>query len=361
MPAAPEDRARVATAAGDSGCSFIRDADSCRGISPSKNRSGCMAPSSSSRYVASTSTGADSTRRLIIRTTSSVASSAHCRSSRTTTAGGPARSSASRPDATTYGSARVSLSRARSPPTVDAMSSSGPSGRGVNSGSHAPQSTRAPSCRLQKPRTRAVLPTPASPPIKHRWPVEEAATCSKWPARADSSPDRSSSSGSVSTAGAVLAMVSGALNPALNSRCPQAARENAKDGWPAPANWVCLPIRPRTPPHSLDLIAPDRSGREMQSARGGAHMPRYLVERTFGDGLHIPVNADGAAVCLQVVDRNADEGVTWIHSYVTDDKKKTFCIYDGPNPEAIRKTAGKNSLPVDRITQVSVLDPYFYK
>lgn len=90
-------------------------------------------------------------------------------------------------------------------------------------------------------------------------------------------------------------------------------------------------------------------------------MPRYLVERTFPDGLRIPVNADGAAACLSVVDRNADEGVTWIHSYVTEDKKKTFCVYDGPNPEAIRKTAGKNSLPVDRITQISVLDPYFYR
>ena len=90
-------------------------------------------------------------------------------------------------------------------------------------------------------------------------------------------------------------------------------------------------------------------------------MPRYMVERTFSDGLQIPVTTDGAAVCLQVVDRNADEGVTWVHSYVTDDKKKTFCIYDGPSPEAIRKTARRNSLPVDRITQISVLDPYFYR
>ena len=90
-------------------------------------------------------------------------------------------------------------------------------------------------------------------------------------------------------------------------------------------------------------------------------MPRYLVERTFADGLHIPVNADGAATCFTVVDRNADEGVTWVHSYVTEDKTKTYCIYDAPNPEAIRKTAAKNSLPVDRIIQVSVLDPYFYR
>jgi len=90
-------------------------------------------------------------------------------------------------------------------------------------------------------------------------------------------------------------------------------------------------------------------------------MPRYVVERTFPEGLHIPVDAGGAKVCLTVVDVNGDDGVTWVHSYVSDDKSKTFCVYDAPNPEAIRKTAGKNSLPVDKITQVSVLDPYFYR
>jgi hypothetical protein len=90
-------------------------------------------------------------------------------------------------------------------------------------------------------------------------------------------------------------------------------------------------------------------------------MPRYVVERTFPGGLNIPVDAQGAATCLAVVDRNADNGVTWVHSYVSDDKRKTFCIYDAPSPEAIRKTADRNSLPLDRITQVSVLDPYFYR
>jgi len=90
-------------------------------------------------------------------------------------------------------------------------------------------------------------------------------------------------------------------------------------------------------------------------------MPRYVVERTFPEGLNIPVDAQGAAICLSVVDRNADDGVTWVHSYVSDDKRKTFCIYDAPSPEAIRKTADRNSLPIDQITQVSVLDPYFYK
>jgi hypothetical protein len=86
-----------------------------------------------------------------------------------------------------------------------------------------------------------------------------------------------------------------------------------------------------------------------------------MVERTFKGGLEIPVNAEGAAVCQVVVGKNAEDGVTWVHSYVSEDKQKTFCIYDAPNPEAIRRTAEKNKLPVDRITRVSVLDPYFYK
>jgi hypothetical protein len=89
-------------------------------------------------------------------------------------------------------------------------------------------------------------------------------------------------------------------------------------------------------------------------------MPRYVVERTFPGGLAIPATPDGAKACLTVVGRNADEGVTWIHSYVSDDRTKTFCVYDAPSPEAIRKTAARNELPVDRITQVRVLDPFFY-
>ena len=37
-----------------------------------------------------------------------------------------------------------------------------------------------------------------------------------------------------------------------------------------------------------------------------------------------------------------------------------FCVYDAPSPEAIRKAARRSDLPVDRITKVRVLDPYFY-
>jgi hypothetical protein len=88
-------------------------------------------------------------------------------------------------------------------------------------------------------------------------------------------------------------------------------------------------------------------------------MPRYLVERTFPAGLAIPADQQGAQTCLMVVGNNSQDGVTWIHSYVTLEKNRTFCIYDAPSPEAIRSSAERNSLPVDRITEVRVLDPYF--
>jgi hypothetical protein len=89
-------------------------------------------------------------------------------------------------------------------------------------------------------------------------------------------------------------------------------------------------------------------------------MPRYIVQRTFPEGLQISVDEDGADLCREVIERNAQEGVTWISSFVSADKTRTFCVYEAPTPEAIRKTAIRNELPVDEITQVRVLDPHFY-
>lgn len=89
-------------------------------------------------------------------------------------------------------------------------------------------------------------------------------------------------------------------------------------------------------------------------------MPRYLVERHFPGGLAVPVNEEGADACSGIVHSNATQGVTWIHSYVSADRRDTFCIYDAPSPDAIRETASRNGLPVGVIREVRVLDPYFY-
>ena len=90
-------------------------------------------------------------------------------------------------------------------------------------------------------------------------------------------------------------------------------------------------------------------------------MPRYMVERSFQEGLRIPVDEEGARACAMVADTNAKRGVTWVHSYVSDDLRKTYCVYDGPSPEAIRAAAQDGNLPIDKITPVRVLDPYFYR
>ena len=89
--------------------------------------------------------------------------------------------------------------------------------------------------------------------------------------------------------------------------------------------------------------------------------PRYLIGREFPDGLHIPLDESGAQLCRNVIANNAEDGVTWLHSYVTPDRKRTFCIYDAPTPEAVRRAALRSQLPITQITEVRVLEPYFYK
>ena len=89
-------------------------------------------------------------------------------------------------------------------------------------------------------------------------------------------------------------------------------------------------------------------------------MARFLVERYFPDGLLLPMTDEGARTVLGIVEQNAQLGVTWVHSYVTEDRTKSFCVYDAPDAEAIRKAAFLNDLPVGTVTRVRVLDPYFY-
>jgi hypothetical protein len=86
-----------------------------------------------------------------------------------------------------------------------------------------------------------------------------------------------------------------------------------------------------------------------------------MIEREFPEGLSIPMTEAGATACRAVIDNNAEDGVTWVHSYVTPDRRRTFCIYDGPTPEAVRHAAARNKLPISKVTEVRVLNPYFYQ
>lgn len=112
---------------------------------------------------------------------------------------------------------------------------------------------------------------------------------------------------------------------------------------------------------SFLFITPSNAQSKNSSEKHKVVMHRYVVERTFSNGLNIPINNVGKDICTGVVSTNAEDQVTWVQSYVSEDKKKTFCIYDAPSADAIRKAAKQNKLPVDKITEVTVLDPYFYK
>jgi hypothetical protein len=90
-------------------------------------------------------------------------------------------------------------------------------------------------------------------------------------------------------------------------------------------------------------------------------MPRYLIERTFGDGGTAVTRAARAGQFAALVGANAREGVTWVHSYFAPEQLRSWCICDGPSPEAIRAAAQTIGWPVDRITEVRVLDPYFLR
>ena len=89
-------------------------------------------------------------------------------------------------------------------------------------------------------------------------------------------------------------------------------------------------------------------------------MPRYLVERSFPAGFQIPIDASGARTCLAMVEGNAQEDVFWLHSFVSVDKHRLFCVCDAPTPEAIRRASNRNKLPIREIIEVLVLEPYFY-
>ncbi|MGH8202456.1 MAG: DUF4242 domain-containing protein [Steroidobacteraceae bacterium] len=87
------------------------------------------------------------------------------------------------------------------------------------------------------------------------------------------------------------------------------------------------------------------------SPTAGTSMHRYLVERTFPAGALAGLDA---ATKSKVNARNASVGVRWVKSYATADKTKTFCIYEGPSEQAVRKAAALNHLPVDRVIEIPV-------
>jgi hypothetical protein len=79
-------------------------------------------------------------------------------------------------------------------------------------------------------------------------------------------------------------------------------------------------------------------------------MPLFLIERNFAE----EVNLDEAGV-LEVQRINDDVGVQWLFSFLSADKRKTYCLYEAPNEEAIRIAARRANVPADVIVPVGTI------
>jgi HEAT repeat protein len=84
-------------------------------------------------------------------------------------------------------------------------------------------------------------------------------------------------------------------------------------------------------------------------------MARFLIERTFAEQLEL--TGEDAELVKRI---NDEEGVKWLYSFLSADKKKTYCLYEAPNAEAIRAAASRLNLPADVIVEVSDLRPEMF-
>ena len=81
-------------------------------------------------------------------------------------------------------------------------------------------------------------------------------------------------------------------------------------------------------------------------------MPLYVIERTFADRLEL--TSDDVRL---IDDINADEGVSWLFSFISADKLRTYCLYEAPSPDAILEAARRANVPADEIVEVSKFVP----
>lgn len=81
-------------------------------------------------------------------------------------------------------------------------------------------------------------------------------------------------------------------------------------------------------------------------------MPLYLIERKFADQLQLSPDDFG-----QIDNVNKELDVKWLYSFLTADKRKTYCLYQAASPDLIREAANRLNLPADAVLEVSQVSP----
>lgn len=81
-------------------------------------------------------------------------------------------------------------------------------------------------------------------------------------------------------------------------------------------------------------------------------MPLYMIEREFADELEL------AGDDIRLIDEiNADEGVRWVFSFLSADRRHTYCLYEAPSADAILSAAKRSNLPADAVVEVGGASP----
>jgi hypothetical protein len=81
-------------------------------------------------------------------------------------------------------------------------------------------------------------------------------------------------------------------------------------------------------------------------------MPLFLIERNFAEQLEL--TGDDVRLIESI---NADAGAHWLFSFLTADRRKTYCLYEAPSPDAIRAAAERAHLPADAVLEVERVSP----
>jgi hypothetical protein len=84
-------------------------------------------------------------------------------------------------------------------------------------------------------------------------------------------------------------------------------------------------------------------------------MPRFIIERNFAEQIEFSKEGNDRIELI-----NDEEGVKWIFSFLSADKRKTYCLYEASSPEAIRRAAERAGVPADVITQVDQVSPAMF-
>jgi hypothetical protein len=85
------------------------------------------------------------------------------------------------------------------------------------------------------------------------------------------------------------------------------------------------------------------------------HMPMYVIERAFADQLDL--TSDDVKLIEEV---NADEGVRWLFSFLSADRRRSYCLYEAPSPDMIVAAAKRVGIPADAVVEVNRISADMY-